>query len=149
MTMTKMKLVPPALVLGLSLTLAACGSSGGHDMGSMSTPAASSPATSGSPATSSSPATSGASATPATGPHNEANVMFASMMIPHHSQAVEMAEMVLAKSDIDPKVTNLAQRIKGAQGPEIAQMRGGWLVGARIRTPQLAATASTEVAATA
>jgi uncharacterized protein (DUF305 family) len=69
-----------------------------------------------------------AAATPASGPHNEADVMFASMMIPHHNQAIEMSDMLLAKSDIDPKITALAQKIKAAQGPEVAQMRG-WLVG--------------------
>ena len=38
-----------------------------------------------------------AAATPASGPHNEADVMFASMMIPHHNQAIEMSDMLLAK----------------------------------------------------
>lgn len=50
------------------------------------------------------------------------------MMIPHHNQAIEMSDMLLAKSDVDPKVTALAQKIKGAQGPEVAQMTG-WLTG--------------------
>jgi len=54
--------------------------------------------------------------------------MFASMMIPHHNQAIEMSDLLLAKSDIGPKVTALAQKIKAAQGPEVAQM-SGWLVG--------------------
>jgi len=52
--------------------------------------------------------------------------MFVVMMIPHHEQAVEMADIVLAKSDIDPKVAELAQNIKDAQGPEIDRMLG-WL----------------------
>jgi len=39
-----------------------------------------------------------------------------------------MAEMVLAKKDIDPKVSDLAERIKAAQAPEISTMRG-WLAG--------------------
>jgi uncharacterized protein (DUF305 family) len=50
------------------------------------------------------------------------------MMIPHHNQAIEMSDMLLAKSGIDPKVTALAQKIKAAQGPEVAQM-SGWLAG--------------------
>jgi uncharacterized protein (DUF305 family) len=81
---------------------------------------------SGSPsAASSSPA---APATPAAGPHNDADVMFAQGMIPHHQQAVAMSDMILAKDDIDPKVTDLATQIKAAQAPEIAQM-SGWLAG--------------------
>jgi uncharacterized protein (DUF305 family) len=114
MTTTKLKLVAPALVLALALT--ACGSSGGHDMGSEPVPAVSTPAT------------PSASSTPATGPHNEADVTFATVMIPHHAQAIEIANMMLIKSVIDPDVSSLAQRIKAAQEPEISQMRG-WLAG--------------------
>jgi uncharacterized protein (DUF305 family) len=47
-------------------------------------------------------------------------------MIPHHQQAVEMSDMLLAKQGIDPRVTELATQIKAAQGPEIQQMQG-WL----------------------
>jgi uncharacterized protein (DUF305 family) len=49
-------------------------------------------------------------------------------MIPHHKQAIEMCDVLLAKGDIDPKVTTLAQKIKDAQGPEVVQMTG-WLEG--------------------
>lgn len=56
---------------------------------------------------------------------NEADVMFAQMMIPHHEQAVEMSDIALdptvGASDV---VKSLATRIKGAQDPEIAQMTG-------------------------
>ncbi|WKG06694.1 DUF305 domain-containing protein [Mycolicibacterium sp. HK-90] len=58
--------------------------------------------------------------------HNDADVMFAQHMIPHHQQAVEMSEGLLTKKDIDPRVSELATQIKAAQGPEIAQMQG-WL----------------------
>ncbi|MCV7289057.1 DUF305 domain-containing protein [Mycolicibacterium wolinskyi] len=58
--------------------------------------------------------------------HNDADVMFAQHMIPHHQQAVEMSDMLLAKQGIDPRVTDLATQIKGAQGPEIEQMQR-WL----------------------
>jgi uncharacterized protein (DUF305 family) len=68
------------------------------------------------------------SSTPAEGPHNDADVMFASMMIPHHQQAIEMSDMILAKDGIDAAVTDLAKQIKDAQTPEINQMRG-WLAG--------------------
>ena len=58
--------------------------------------------------------------------HNDADVMFAQMMIPHHSQAIEMSDMLLAKEDIPADVTALAEQIKAAQGPEIAQLES-WL----------------------
>jgi uncharacterized protein (DUF305 family) len=58
--------------------------------------------------------------------HNNADVMFAHHMIPHHQQAVEMSDVLLAKQGIDPRVADLATQIKGAQAPEIAQMQG-WL----------------------
>ncbi|MFE7843923.1 DUF305 domain-containing protein [Microbacterium sp. NPDC057407] len=57
---------------------------------------------------------------------NSADIMFAQMMIPHHEQAVEMADMLLAKDDIDPDVVRLAEDIKAAQQPEIDRM-AGWL----------------------
>ena len=58
--------------------------------------------------------------------HNKADMMFAHMMIPHHQQAIEMSDMVLAKQGMDARVVELAQQIKDAQGPEIQQMQG-WL----------------------
>ena len=54
--------------------------------------------------------------------HNKADMMFAKMMIPHHQQAIEMSDLVLAKQNMDPRVVELAKQIKDAQGPEIAQM---------------------------
>ena len=59
---------------------------------------------------------------------NDQDVMFAQMMIPHHSQAVDMAEMILAKDDINPQVAELAEQIRDAQGPEIELMTS-WLEG--------------------
>ncbi len=53
---------------------------------------------------------------------NKADVKFAQTMIPHHEQAIEMSDIILAKSGIDPDVTKLAQRIKDAQGPEMTTM---------------------------
>jgi uncharacterized protein (DUF305 family) len=58
--------------------------------------------------------------------HNQADVTFAQHMIPHHQQAIEMSDTVLAKQGIDARVTDLANKIKAAQGPEIAQMQS-WL----------------------
>jgi uncharacterized protein (DUF305 family) len=63
---------------------------------------------------------------PAAEAHNDADVMFAQHMIPHHQQAIEMSDMLLAKQGVDPRVTELATQIKAAQGPEIEQMQG-WL----------------------
>ncbi|GAA4718924.1 Uncharacterized conserved protein, DUF305 family [Promicromonospora umidemergens] len=58
--------------------------------------------------------------------HNEADMMFAQMMIPHHEQAVEMSDIVLAKDGTNPEVTALATQIKAAQAPEMEQL-GQWL----------------------
>lgn len=57
---------------------------------------------------------------------NAADVMFVQMMIPHHEQAIEMADLVLDTPGIDPAVITLATEIKAAQGPEIVQMEQ-WL----------------------
>lgn len=57
---------------------------------------------------------------------NSADSMFVSMMIPHHEQAVEMSDMILAKEGVDQQVLDLAQQVKDAQQPEIDQMEG-WL----------------------
>lgn len=58
--------------------------------------------------------------------HNDADVMFAQMMIPHHEQAIEMADVVLAKPDVEPQITELANEVKAAQGPEI-EVLAQWL----------------------
>jgi len=55
--------------------------------------------------------------------------MFVQQMIPHHQQAIEMSDIILAKQNIDninPRVAQLAAQIKAAQGPEIKKMQG-WL----------------------
>lgn len=67
----------------------------------------------------------GSSASPAADVNN-ADMQFTMMMIPHHEQAVEMADMILAKEGIDERVTTLAEEIKAAQGPEIELMES-WL----------------------
>jgi uncharacterized protein (DUF305 family) len=71
-------------------------------------------------------ATASATTTPGGEAHNQADVMFAMHMIPHHQQAIEMSDIVLGKQGIDPRVTELANQIKAAQGPEIDKMQG-WL----------------------
>lgn len=62
----------------------------------------------------------------AQGEVSRADLMFTMMMIPHHAQAVEMSDLILAKNDIDPAVRELAQQIKDAQAPEIELMES-WL----------------------
>ncbi|QKT10817.1 DUF305 domain-containing protein [Rhodococcus sp. W8901] len=59
------------------------------------------------------------------GPHNDADVAYVEMMIPHHEQAVAMAELVPSRSG-NPDVVALAAQIEKAQAPEIEQMEG-WL----------------------
>lgn len=62
---------------------------------------------------------------PAKAKHNSADVSFAQGMIPHHRQAVEMAELADSRAS-SPKVKSLSKDIEKAQGPEIKQM-SGWL----------------------
>lgn len=57
--------------------------------------------------------------------HNDADATFAQQMVPHHTQALDMAALVPDRTT-NAKVTDLAARIKKAQGPEIDQLNG-WL----------------------
>lgn len=66
-----------------------------------------------------------AGATAASAEHNDADTQFAQMMIVHHEGAVEMAGLAAEKSS-SPEVKDLADRIAGAQQPEIDLMTG-WL----------------------
>ncbi len=59
--------------------------------------------------------------------HNAADVTFATDMIPHHEQAVQMADLAESRSS-DPDVLDLAAQIRAAQDPEIQTM-SGWLSG--------------------
>ena len=93
-----------AMALTALLSLAGCAVStggGAHDMPGM-----------------------GSSALPAD--VNNADLMFTTMMIPHHEQAIEMADLILDEDGIDPRVVALAETIKAAQGPEIELMES-WL----------------------
>jgi uncharacterized protein (DUF305 family) len=100
-----------AAVLAALLTLTACSSSS-NQAGNSTT------LTAGSAVSSTSAVAAGA--------HNQADVNFAQNMIPHHQQAIQMSDIILAKPGIDPRVVALANDIKAAQGPEIKQMQG-WL----------------------
>ena len=97
-----------ALITPVLLALAACGSSDPSTVGSGS---------------GSTPAPSSATADG----HVAADVTFAQGMVPHHLQAVEMADIALDPSrGASPAVIALAQQIKAAQDPEIITM-SGWL----------------------
>jgi len=112
--------------MAAGLLLAACGSDdssagqASHDMSGM-------------PATSASAATSGPSAANQ-GPHNAQDVAFAQAMIPHHQQAVAMADLAASRAK-SQQVKTLAAQIKQAQGPEITTM-SGWLTAWGESVPQ-------------
>ncbi|MEY4494313.1 MAG: hypothetical protein RL570_428 [Actinomycetota bacterium] len=55
------------------------------------------------------------------------DLMYAQMMIPHHEQAVEMAELAATRTS-NTEVLAIAKKIKSAQAPEIAVM-AAWLGG--------------------
>jgi uncharacterized protein (DUF305 family) len=52
---------------------------------------------------------------------NDADISFLTAMKPHHEQAIEMSDIVLAANP-PSEVAALAEQIKGAQAPEIEQM---------------------------
>jgi uncharacterized protein (DUF305 family) len=70
-------------------------------------------------------ALTGAPASPIATEPNQADIAFVQMMVPHHAQAVEMAELA-HKYAVDADVRGLAARIRAAQGPEIVSM-SAWL----------------------
>lgn len=90
--------------LAIALTLAACGASAG-------------------PSVTTTSAAAGSATQAGTG--TDAEISFAQLMVPHHHQAVEMADLALGKST-NPEVKKLAEQIKAAQDQEMAQMKG-WL----------------------
>jgi uncharacterized protein (DUF305 family) len=64
---------------------------------------------------------------PTAGPrYNTMDTWFVRMMIPHHTQALQMAALAADRAG-DPRVRALADRIRASQAPEILQMRA-WLV---------------------
>lgn len=71
---------------------------------------------------------------PAGASFNDADVQFAQMMIVHHQQAVEMADLAATRAD-DPEVKTLATAIKAAQQPEVDTMTE-WLTSWKQPTAQ-------------
>ncbi|MEK6441377.1 DUF305 domain-containing protein [Pseudonocardia sp. T1-2H] len=68
-------------------------------------------------------APSGSGSTSASSVHDDADVAFAQGMIPHDSQAVDMAGLAADRAGND-RVKQLAAAVEIAQGPEIEQLRG-------------------------
>jgi uncharacterized protein (DUF305 family) len=64
-------------------------------------------------------------ATTSGGDHNDADVTFAQDMIPHHQQALVMADVAIEGASTK-ELQQLAERIQDAQAPEIDAMTG-WL----------------------
>ncbi len=64
-------------------------------------------------------------AIPANANYNPTDIGFAQGMIPHHAQAIEMADLALTNTT-SPDVLALAKKIKAAQSPEIEKL-SGWL----------------------
>jgi uncharacterized protein (DUF305 family) len=62
---------------------------------------------------------------PANANYNATDIGFAQGMIPHHAQAIEMADLALTNTT-NPDVLTLANKIKSAQSPEIEKL-SGWL----------------------
>lgn len=110
--MSKKTFALGAVLTAAVLTLAACGDD--DSMGDMPGMGPSS--------TSSSPTNSGSAMT---SDFNDADVAFATDMITHHRQAVEMAELAGTRAK-SAQVKDLAAQIKQAQDPEIQQM-SAWL----------------------
>ena len=114
MTDSKRHLTSAALALATALVLTACG--GGND--TATTDAGSGTDHGGGHGSASSTPSAGSDAAATA---NDADVAFLAGMKPHHEQAVEMSDMVLAVEPPAP-VAELAQQVKAAQGPEIEQM---------------------------
>ena len=112
MTTSKRHLTSAALALAGALVLTACG--GGDDTATSD----SGSSTGGMNHSSSSLPSAGASVS-AMG--NDADAAFLAGMKPHHEQAVEMSDTVLA-ADPPAPVAELARQVKAAQAPEIEQI---------------------------
>ncbi|MET9678173.1 DUF305 domain-containing protein [Streptomyces sp. NPDC006482] len=126
-TFTTRKLTLVGAVAATGLLLSACGSddgmSGMDHGGTSSATASATPSAS----VSASPSASVSVDAAAPGAFNDADVMFAQMMIPHHEQALEMAKLADGRAE-DPEVKKLVAAIEQAQDPEIRKMKA-WLKG--------------------
>jgi uncharacterized protein (DUF305 family) len=89
-------------VLASALVLSACGGDGDDTAASSSS--------------------AGSSTAAETAKGSDADLAFLTGMTPHHEQAVEMSEMVLA-ADPPAEVAAIAEKVKDAQAPEIELMK--------------------------
>ncbi len=55
--------------------------------------------------------------------YNDVDILFAQMMIPHHQQAVEMNEMLLAKEGIPAQVVEFAQGVIVNCAPKLGRFK--------------------------
>ena len=95
--------------------------------------------------TGSTPAPTPTAATSATAVSGSAgDIAFAQLMIPHHQQAIQMADMALASASSE-QLKALATQIKAAQDPEIQTMTG-WLTSWGAPTSMPGASASDDMA---
>lgn len=122
----KLRSALAAAPIALALTLSACGSDSSSDSAA-SAADSSSVAASETTMTAATMDPDTTAATAAQADFNDADVMFAQNMIPHHQQAVEMATIALDPArQASAEVKDLATRIQGAQDPEI-ELLTGWL----------------------
>lgn len=112
-----------ALALTSTLVLSACAdNTEGENTDTTTIATTSAPDTTETTGATTDPETETGAAGEVSAEHNDADIMFAQMMIPHHQQAVEMSEMLLAKEGIPAQVVEFAQGVIDAQGPEIDRM---------------------------
>jgi len=74
---------------------------------------------------------------------NDADVSFATAMIPHHAQALDMVAMA-QEHELSPEVTALVDQVQAAQEPEIETMTG-WLEGWDETVPDASAMSAKEM----
>ncbi len=67
-------------------------------------------------------------------PYDEADVAFATDMLPHHAQALSMIDLTVGRR-LEPEVMQLIEDIRSAQTPEIETM-AGWLEGWGKKVPE-------------
>lgn len=119
------RLVLPAAALAVALLLGACSSSDHDGMGSMDGQNGQmndgSMGDMGSMGNAGGPGSTTTLVIPDGAEFNATDVYFAQGMIPHHAQAVQMADMALGVTT-NPEIKALAEQIKAAQSPEIEQM---------------------------
>jgi uncharacterized protein (DUF305 family) len=128
----RLSLAAGVITVSAGLLLGACSGSDDHDGMSSSDPASMDGA---------------ATSIPADASFNATDVGFAQGMIPHHGQAIEMAEMALDTTS-NADVVRLATAIKAAQQPEIDQLTT-WLEGWKQPVPDADMGADHDMGSTA